>query len=167
MNERPPLTSKLLVSSPNALSAAVILCVMAGLSHAQPTQTIPRIFVDTASIVTPNPSSSGHLEAIRDLNDFNIYLAAAVWKKHLKVIITTDRSKADFILEGVLDHQKLLGWKSSIFDDWAAPVLPQHVTEHDAASVRLVTKSGDVVFAYSTDRNNSIHGRQTAAESIV
>jgi hypothetical protein len=155
----------LLFSSPNAISAAVILCAMAVLSPAQSARTIPRIFVDTSSIVTPNPSRSGQLDAIRDLNEFNIYLAAAVWKKHLRVIITTDRSKADFILEGVLDHEKRLGWK--IFDSWAAPVLPQHVTEHDAASVRLVTRSGDVVFAYSTDRNNSFHGRQTAAESIV
>jgi hypothetical protein len=98
---------------------------MAVLSQAQSAQAQagPRIFVDTSSMITPSPTGSGRLEAIRDLDDFNIYLAAAVWKKHVNVIITTDRSKADFILEGVLDHQKLLGWKSSIFDDWAAPVL--------------------------------------------
>lgn len=33
--------------------------------------------------------------------------------------------------------------------------------------MRLVTKSGDVVFAYLVDMENTIHGRQIAAESIV
>jgi hypothetical protein len=27
--------------------------------------------------------------------------------------------------------------------------------------------SGDVVFAYSVDRNNALHGRQMAAESVA
>jgi hypothetical protein len=147
-------------------SAAVVLCAVAALSQAQSTQAGPRIFVDTSSIF--HPTGSGQLEPVQNLDNFNIYLVAAVWKKHLNVIITTDRSKADFILEGVLDHQKLPGWKSSsIPDNRAAPVLPQHVTGHDAASVRLVARSGDVVFVYSVDRNNSIHGWQTAAESIA
>jgi hypothetical protein len=97
----------------------------------------------------------------------NIYIAAAIQKKHVKVTITTDRSVADFVLEGVSDHRKRLGLKSSILSNLTAPVYPQFVSDYDGASVRLVNKSKDGIFAYSVDRNNTLRGRQTAAESIA
>jgi len=129
-------------------AAVLVLCAMPFSSHAQSAATLPRLFVDADQ-------------------GFNIYLAAAIQKKQVSVTLTTDRSKADYVLEGVSEHRKRLGLKQSILYDWMAPVYPQIVTQYDSASVQLVSKSGAVVFAYSVDRNNTVHGRQTAAESIA
>lgn len=96
------------------------------------------------------------------------YLSAAIRAKHVSVTITTDRAKATYILESTSSHMKSLGGKPSIIEDWTAPVLPQSVKAHDDASVRLVNvATGDVVFAYAVDRDNTVHGRQTAAESCA
>jgi len=100
---------------------------------------------------------------------FAIYLTAAIREKHVNVVVTTDKSKADYILETTSDHiKKVPALKNSIISDWTAPVLPQRVNSYDSASVRLINaKTSDVVFAYSVDRNNTAHGRQTAAESCA
>ncbi len=99
---------------------------------------------------------------------FAIYLTAAIREKNVNITVTTDRSKADFILEQTSDHLKRTGYKPSIISDWTAPVLPQLVEGNDSASVRLINvKTSEVVFAYSVDRNNTAHGRQTAAESCA
>jgi hypothetical protein len=117
-------------------------------------QTVPaRIYIDGA--ISGDPG-------------FGIYLTAAIQAKHVNVVVTTDKTKADYILEQTSDHMKRAGFYGSIIDDWTAPALPQEVHGNDSASILLVdVRTSDVVFAYSVDRNNSFHGRQTAAESCA
>jgi len=104
--------------------------------------------------------------------DFAIYLTAAIRQKHVNVVVTTDKVKADYVLEETSDHFRNKSFfgvlNPSIISDLTAPVYPQLVTRNDAASVRLVEiRTSDVVFAYALDRNNTLHGRQTAAESCA
>lgn len=133
-----------------------------------------RIYIDAGAAAQAgfaNPATIWPLHATMwQINDpgFVIYLSAAIRAKHVDAVITTDRSKATYILESTSSHMKGLGRKPSIIDDWTAPVLSQVVKGHDDASVRLVSvASGDVVFAYAVDRDNTAHGRQTAAESCA
>ena len=133
-----------------------------------------RIYIDPgtgAQSGFANPATIWPLHAtLWQINDpgFAIYLTAAIRAKNVNAIITTDRTKAAYILETTSSHMKSLGGRPSIIDDWTAPVLPQNVKAHDDASVRLVNvATGDVVFAYAVDRNNTAHGMQTAAESCA
>jgi hypothetical protein len=79
--------------------------------------------------------------------EFNIFLTAALEKKHVPLIVTTDKSKADFALQGYSER----GARSD-----------------DEASVRLVDlKRADVVFAWSIDKGQAVHGLQTAANACA
>jgi hypothetical protein len=45
---------------------------------------------------------------------FDNYLAAALQKKKVSVVIVADKDKADYELQGVSDHQKA-GWAKVVF----------------------------------------------------
>jgi hypothetical protein len=88
---------------------------------------------------------------------FDIFLTAALEKNHVPLTVTTDKSKADFALEG-----------SSDFITTRSAAFFTGTRGDDEASVRLVDlKSGDVIFAYSADRRSTVHRRQAAAESCA
>jgi hypothetical protein len=90
---------------------------------------------------------------------FDNYLAAALQKKKVSVVIVADKDKADYELQGVSDHQKA---------GWAKVVFMGQIHSDEQASVKLVSlKSGEVVFAYAVNKKNSLHGRQTAAEACA
>jgi hypothetical protein len=74
-------------------------------------------------------------------------------------VVTTDKDKADYRLEGVSDHQK---------PGWAKTVFLGQVHSDDQASVKLIdVKTSEVVFAYAVNKKNTMHGRQTAAEACA
>jgi hypothetical protein len=76
-------------------------------------------------------------------DEFDIFLTAALEKKHVPLAVTADKSQAAFVLEGFAGRDK-------------------------TARVRLVDlKCGDVIFAYSAASRTTIHGRRTAAESCA
>ena len=127
-----------------------ILTVMSVPSHAQNVGEGSKIYID---------GDKG----------FAIYLTAAIRQKHVNVIVTAERNRADYILEQTsADRRAVFAPNASIVLDWLAPVYPQVVTRHDMAAVRLVeARTSDVVFAYAVDRNNTLHGLQTAAESCA
>jgi hypothetical protein len=90
---------------------------------------------------------------------FDSYLAAALQKKKVPVVLVADKEKADYELEGVSDHQKA---------GWAKVVFLGQIHSDEQASVKLVNlKSGEIVFAYAVNKKNSLHGRQTAAEACA
>lgn len=99
---------------------------------------------------------------------FNIYLAAAFYRKGVPLTVVTDKAMAGYEICAVSDHARRLGPQLPIFYDWFAPALAQNVHSNDSASIELVDlENKEVVYAYSVDRNNSFHGIQTAAESIA
>jgi hypothetical protein len=90
---------------------------------------------------------------------FDTYLAAALQKKKVPVVLVADRERADYELQGVSDHQKA---------GWAKVVFLGQIHSDEQASVKLVEiKSGEIVFAYAVNKKNSLHGRQTAAEACA
>src|SRR5881392_64796 len=47
-------------------------------------------------------------------NGFDIYLTAAIQKKEVPIVITTNQSTADFELSGVTESEKA-GWAKTVF----------------------------------------------------
>jgi hypothetical protein len=125
------------------LSHAVILLSFPCLAFGGDLKTVPagsKVFVEAS-------------------DGFDNYLAAALQKKKVPVVIVAEKDKANYELQGVSDHQKA---------GWAKVVFMGQIHSDEQASVKLVDlKSGEIVFAYAVNKKNSMHGRQTAAEACA
>jgi hypothetical protein len=90
---------------------------------------------------------------------YDIYLAAAMHKKEVPLIIVTDKSKADFELSGVTETEKA-GWAKTIF--------LQTTATNEQASIKIVNlKSGTVAFGYNVNKSNSMRGKQSSSEACA
>ena len=90
---------------------------------------------------------------------YDIYLAAAMHKKEVPIIIVTDRSKADFELSGVSESEKA-GWAKVVF--WG------NTNSAERASVKVVNiKTGTVVWGYNVNKGSSVRGKQSSAEACA
>ena len=90
---------------------------------------------------------------------YDIYLAAAMHKKEVPIVMVTDRTKADFELSGVSESEKA-GWAKIVF--WG------NTSSSEQASVKLVNlKSGTVVWGYNVNKGSSMRGKQSSAEACA
>jgi len=90
---------------------------------------------------------------------FENYIAAGILKKKVPVVLINDRSKADYEVSGVSESEKA-GWAKMLFMGSAA--------SREQASVQFVElKTGEVVFAYSVHKANSVRGKQSAGEACA
>ena len=90
---------------------------------------------------------------------YDIYLAAAIHKKQVPIVIVTDRSRADFELSGVTQSEKA-GWAKVVF--WG------NTNSSEQASVKLVNlKAGTVVWGYNVNKSSSARGKQSSAEACA
>ena len=86
-------------------------------------------------------------------------LKAALEKKNVPLDIVTDRGSADFELTGTAESQKAGKAKKIIMLDWHS---------NEQASIKLSDlKSGEVVFAYSVNKQSSAHGKRSTAEACA
>jgi hypothetical protein len=90
---------------------------------------------------------------------FESYLAAALRKKNVPLLIVADRSQADFIIEGTAD-QKGAGWaKKLILADFR---------KSTSASITVTNlKTGVVAYADSSDRSSANRGLRSSAEKLA
>jgi len=92
-------------------------------------------------------------------NGYHIYLAAAIQKKQVPIIIVTDKSRADFELTAVTESEKA-GWAKMLFLNSGASA--------EQASMQLVNiKTGTVVFGYNVNKSNSVRGKQSSSEACA
>jgi hypothetical protein len=90
---------------------------------------------------------------------YDIYLAAAMHKKEVPIVIVTDKSKADFELSGVTQSEKA-GWAKTIF--------MRNTSTAEQASIKVVNlKTGTVVYGYNVNKSSSARGKQSSAESCA
>ena len=90
---------------------------------------------------------------------FENYLAAALRKKEVPLLIVADRSQADFAIEGTAD-QKGAGWaKKIILGDF----------RKSTSSSMTVTnlRTGVVAYADSSDRASANRGLRSSAEKLA
>ena len=92
-------------------------------------------------------------------NDFDSYFRAALKKKNVPVVVVDTRDAAEFEIKGSAETQKAGAAKKIMLGSW-------HSDEQASISVTNV-QSGEIVFAYSANKKNSAHGRQTTAEACA
>ncbi|MBD0369348.1 MAG: hypothetical protein ICV60_00730 [Pyrinomonadaceae bacterium] len=90
---------------------------------------------------------------------FETYLAAAIRKKQVPVIMVTDRSQADFEISGSAD-KKGAGWAKKVFlGDWRSTT---------SASIQVVNlKTGVVAYADASHRYSANRGMRSSAEKLA
>ena len=82
---------------------------------------------------------------IEKMDGFGDYFTAALHSKQVPVTVVVDEDKADFVFSGSAESNG----------------------KHVKATLKAVSKDGEVAFACSFDQDYSMHGKQTAAESCA
>ena len=96
---------------------------------------------------------------IEPMNGFENYLAAALQKKKVQLVVVADRDAADFVITGTAQHEKA---------GWAKVAFQGSIHSDDQASISVVNaKTSQVVFAYAVNKKNTLHGEQTTAEACA
>ena len=89
---------------------------------------------------------------------FDSYLKSALTKK-VPVVVVDARDQADLEVKGTSETQKAGAAKKIFMGSW-------HSDEQASISVTGV-QSGEIVFAYSVNKKNSAHGKQSSAEACA
>jgi hypothetical protein len=92
-------------------------------------------------------------------DDFHSYLKSAFTKKKVPVVVVGTKAEADFEITGSSESQKAGAAKKIFMGSW-------HSDEQASISVADL-QTGEVVFAYSANKKNSAHGKQTTAEACA
>jgi hypothetical protein len=93
------------------------------------------------------------------MEGFENYLAAALQKKSVPLVPVASEQQARYVLKGTSEEKK---------PGWAKMVMMKQIHSDDAASVQMIDrKSGAIVFAYSVNKKNTLHGQQTTAEACA
>jgi hypothetical protein len=103
------------------------------------------------------PGATVYIHPMKD--GFDTYFKAALRKKNVPLVVVPSRERADYEITGTSETQKASAAKKIILGSW-------HSDEQ--ASIRVAgIKSGEIVFAYSANKKNSAHGKQTTAEACA
>ncbi len=93
------------------------------------------------------------------MGGFENDLKAALQSKSVPVVVVTEREKADYEITGTSESQKAGAAKKIIMGNW-------HSSEQASITVTEM-KSGEVVFAYSVNKQSSAHGKRSTAEACA
>jgi len=117
-------------------------------------QLIPR-----GSKVYIAPFRSEELREGHNAQGFETYVAAALRKKGVPLLIVSDPKEADFVIEGSAD-KKGAGWAKKIFaGDYRSSV---------SASMTVTnTKTNVVVYADASDKSSANRGYRSSAEKLA
>ncbi len=92
-------------------------------------------------------------------DEFDKFLRAALEKKKVPLTVVQSREEAEYEITGTSETQKASTAKKIIRLNW-------HSTEQASISIADL-KSGEVVFAYSVNKESSMHGKQSTAEACA
>ena len=101
---------------------------------------------------------SGSKIYVAPMGGFENYVIAGILNKKVPVVLVTEREKADYEIRGSAETEKA-GWAKMLF------MGSQNSNEQASVNVSDI-KTGDIVFAYSVHKLNSVHGKQSAGEAI-
>jgi glucose/arabinose dehydrogenase len=93
------------------------------------------------------------------MSGFEQDLKTAIEKKKVPVVLVAERDKADYEITGTSDTEKASTAKKVIMWNW-------HSNEQASITVNEI-KSGEVVFAYSVNKQSSAHGKRSTAEACA
>ena len=97
-------------------------------------------------------------EGDSDKKEFETYLAAAMRKKEVPLLIVTVREDADFEIAGTSEKKKA-GWAKTIFGSGL---------DSASASITITNlRTGVVAYADSSHRNDALRGQRSTAEKLA
>ena len=102
---------------------------------------------------------SGSKIFIAPMGGFENYVTAGIIKKNVPVVVVADRDKAEYEIRGSAETEKA-GWAKMLF------IGSQQSNEQASIVVRKI-KTDEIVFAYSVNKLNSAHGKQSAGEACA
>ena len=95
---------------------------------------------------------------IEPMEGFETYLAAALEKKKVPLVVVSKREEADYEIKGVAEKQKA-GWAKTIFGSG----LPSA-----SASIQVINvKTSVVAFAVAEERKDANFGQRSVAEYLA
>src|SRR5260370_8050792 len=95
---------------------------------------------------------------IAPMDGFENDMKAAMETKKVPLEIVAARDQADFEISGTAESQKASTAKKVILWNWHS---------NEQASIRVSDlKSGEIVFAYSVNKQSSAHGRRRPSEAL-
>lgn len=102
--------------------------------------------------------SKVYVNDIGGMNGFENYLAAALKKKKVALLLVTDRSQADFEINGYADNQKP-GWAKIIFGSGRP---------ESEASIQVVNlRTSVVAYAVASYKVDAWNGKKSTAEHLA
>lgn len=102
---------------------------------------------------------SGATVYISPMDGFENYLAAALQKKGVPLVPVGTEEQATYVLKGTSEEKK---------PGAAKIIFMGQIHADDAASVQMMDRrTGAIVFAYSVNKKNTLHGQQTTAEACA
>ena len=115
-------------------------------------QLIPR---DSKVYIAPFKSEN----AEKPIEGFESYMAAALRKKNVPLIMVTDRSQADFEIAGTADKKGAGAAKKILLGDWRSTT---------SASITVTNlKTGVVAYADASHRGSANKGLRSSAEKLA
>jgi hypothetical protein len=118
-------------------------------SPAAPAKTTP---------VSSTKIPSGSKVYVAPMGGFENYVIAGIVKKKVPVSLVSTRDKAEYEIRGSAETEKA-GWAKMLF------LGSQNTNEQASINVSEIA-TGNVVFAYSVNKLNSVRGKQSAGEAI-
>ena len=93
------------------------------------------------------------------MGGFENDLKTAIEKKKVPIVLVADKDQADYVITGTSETEKAGTAKKVVMLNWHS---------NEQASITVTdNKSGDVVFAYSVNKNSSAHGKRSTAEACA
>jgi len=139
------------------LAITTLLCASAALAQDQTSQRQNTNAATTSSTADTRIPRNSKVY-IAPIDGFEIYLAAAIRKKAVPLVMVTDRDQADFEITGT-HEKKEAGWAKTIF------ISPQPSATASMQVVNLKTRV--VVYADSSHRTTANRGERSTAEKLA
>ncbi|HWS89301.1 MAG TPA: hypothetical protein VN282_20175 [Pyrinomonadaceae bacterium] len=122
-----------------------------------PADRFRAMFIPRDSKIYIAPFKSENAE--KPVEGFETYMAAALRKKNVPLIMVTDRSQADFEIVGTADKKGAGLAKKLLLGDWR---------DSTSASISVVNlKTGVVAYADASHRSSANKGLRSSAEKLA
>ncbi len=151
----------LLISMVNALGQSTSPTTQPSQNSAASANNAPAANPATPAKGAPLSSTkipSGSKVYVAPMGGFENYVIAGILKKKVAVTLVSSRDKAEYEIRGSAETEKA-GWAKMLF------MGSQNSNEQASINVSDIA-TGNVVFAYSVNKLNSVHGKQSAGEAI-
>jgi hypothetical protein len=116
------------------------------------------LLAGAATLIAALKIEPGSKVFIHPMDGFENFLVAAFQNKKVPLVVVADREKADFEIKGNSESKKP-GWAKTIFGSGRSA---------ESASIQMINiKTGEVVYAVSSEKNDAWKGKRSTAEHIA